>query len=140
YYFDTTTLVKSHRCTSTVCNFIKDNLGINIESANETSSEITYIADAEKIKKILENNNIKKLFYQNSGKFNVNGENWGNSKGMTFENVCVILNDTTFKKYIKNELGELAPQTLRKFYVACTRSSGDIYFINEKDIPVDYRK
>lgn len=140
YYFDTTTLVKSHRCTSTVCNFIKDNLGINIESANETSSEITYITDAEEIKKTLENNNIKKLFYQNSGKFNVNGENWGNSKGMTYENVCVILNDTTFKKYIKNELGELAPQTLRKFYVACTRSSGDIYFINEKDIPVDYKK
>ncbi|KIO66169.1 hypothetical protein [Caldibacillus thermoamylovorans] len=140
YYFDTTTLVKSHRCTSTVCNFIKDNLGINIESANDTTSEITYIADAEKIKKILENNNIKKLFYQKSVKFNVNGENWGNSKGMTYENVCVILNDTTFKKYVNNQLGELAPQTLRKFYVACTRSSGDIYFIKEKDIPVDYRK
>ena len=140
YYFDTTTLVKSHRCTSTVCNFIRDNLGINIESANDTTSEITYIADAEKIKKILENNNIKKLFYQKSVKFNVNGENWGNSKGMTYENVCVILNDTTFKKYVNNQLGELAPQTLRKFYVACTRSSGDIYFIKEKDIPVDYRK
>ncbi|TSB47502.1 RNA helicase [Alkalicoccobacillus porphyridii] len=140
YYFDTTTLVKSYRCTSTVCSFIKVNLEINIESAKDHSSEIVNIIDVEEIKQILENNNIKKLFYQNSSKFSVSGENWGNSKGMTFENVCIILNDTTFKKYVKNELGELAPQTLRKFYVACTRSSGDIYFIREKDIPLNFKK
>lgn len=140
YYFDTTTLVKSHRCTSTTCDFINDNLGINIESANDTTSEILNITDVEEIKQILDNNKIKKLFYQNAGKFNVNGENWGNSKGKTFGKVCVILNDTTYKKYVKNELSELAPQTLRKFYVACTRSSGDLYFVKEKDIPVEYKK
>lgn len=139
YYFDTTTLVNSHRCTSTVCNFIKEKTGINIESANNTSSEIGLITDIEKIKQILEENKIKKLFYQNSKKFNVNGDNWGNSKGMTFRHVCIVLNDTTYKKYNKNELSELAPQTLCKFYVACTRSSGDLWFIKEKDIPTDYK-
>ncbi|CAM5239808.1 hypothetical protein ACTHOS_09460 [Bacillus safensis] len=140
YYFDKITLVKSRRCTSTVCNFIENNLRINIESATDTSSEMVNITDLEEIKQILENDKIKKLFYRNSNRYNLNGENWGNSKGMTFETVCIILNDTTFNKYYKNELEGLAPQTLRKFYVACTRSSGDIYFIREKDIPNYFKK
>lgn len=140
YYFDTTTLINSYRCTSTVCNFIKEKIGINIESANSTSSsEIRLITEVEEIRRVLENSKIQKLFYQNAKKFDVNGDNWGNSKGMTFNHVCIILNDTTYKKYDKNELSELAPQTLCKFYVACTRTMGDLWFIKEKDIPTDYK-
>ncbi|SCY42073.1 MULTISPECIES: hypothetical protein [unclassified Lysinibacillus] len=138
FYFDTSTLITSHRCTITICNFIKQKLGIDIESANGKISEIRLIRDSEEIIQILENNKIKKLFYQGSKKYNVNGDNWGNSKGMTFNDVCIVLNDTTFKKYNKNELNDLAPQTKSKFYVACTRSSGDLWFIKEKDIPFDY--
>ncbi|WML52197.1 hypothetical protein RCG17_22840 [Neobacillus sp. PS3-12] len=139
YIFDTTTLINSYRCTLTVCNFIKEKIGIDIESANSNSSEIGIITNTEDIKRILENNEIKKLFYQNSKKFYLNGDNWGNSKGMTFKHVCIVLNDTTYKKYEKNELSELAPQTLCKFYVACTRTSGDLWFIKEKDIPSNYK-
>lgn len=139
YIFDTTTLINSYRCTSTVCNFIKEKIGIDIESANINSSEIGIITNTEDINRILENNEIKKLFYQNSKIFYLNGDNWGNSKGMTFKHVCIVLNDTTYKKYEKNELSELAPQTLCKFYVACTRTSGDLWFIKEKDIPSNYK-
>lgn len=139
YIFDTTTLINSYRCTLTVCNFIKEKIGIDIESANSNSSKIGIITNTEDIKRILENNEIKKLFYQNSKKFYLNGDNWGNSKGMTFKHVCIVLNDTTYKKYEKNELSELAPQTLCKFYVACTRTSGDLWFIKEKDIPSNYK-
>ncbi|MED1065788.1 UvrD-helicase domain-containing protein [Bacillus paralicheniformis] len=139
FKFDETTLIKSHRCTSSVCNFIKERIGIDIESAKNNSSVIRLITEGEEIKKILENKKIKKLFYRDSKKYNVDGDNWGNSKGMTFEHVCIVLNDTTYKKYDKNELNQLAPQTLCKFYVACTRTSGDLFFIKEKDVPIDYK-
>ncbi|MEC1718941.1 hypothetical protein [Schinkia azotoformans] len=138
--FDTTTLKNSHRCTPTVCSFIKEKIGIDIESENNRTSEIGLITDSDAIKHMLENNKIKKLFYKNSKKFDVNGDNWGNSKGMTFDHVCIVLNDTTYKKFDKNELSELAPQTLCKFYVACTRTSGNLWFIKEKDIPTDFRR
>lgn len=139
FHFDTTTLLKSHRCTATVCNYIKENVGIEIESANNNTSRIEHITDIEEIKKILENDSIKKLFYQNSKEYRINGDNWGNSKGMTFDHVCVVLNGTTYKKFNSNKLSELASQTLKKFYVACTRSSGDLLFIKQNDIPNEYK-
>lgn len=70
----------------------------------------------------------------------MNGDNWGNSKGMTFEHVCILLNTTTYKNFEKNQLSELAPLTLSKFYVACTRTSGNLLFIKERDIPTDYKE
>lgn len=138
YQFDTTTLVYSHRCTPTVCEFIKNEVGIDIESANNNYSEIGLITDQEEIKNTLENNQIKKLFYQNSKLYTVNSENWGNSKGMTFDHVCVVLNEKTFNLYKKNKLMDLASKTRSKFYVACTRTSGDLWFIRGKDVPHDY--
>jgi DNA helicase II / ATP-dependent DNA helicase PcrA len=139
YHFDKTTLVYSHRCTPTVCEFVKNKVGIDIESAKTTPSEIGLITNQEEMKNTMENNGIKKLFYQNSKQYTVNSENWGNSKGITFEHVCVVLNETTYKLYEKNRLMDLASITKSKFYVACTRTKGDLRFIRERDIPVDYK-
>lgn len=139
FEFDTTTLKKSFRCTSTVCNFIKEKIGIDIESDNSDYSELRLITDADDIEQILENDSIKKLFYRISKRYKMNGDNWGNSKGMTFDSVCVVLNDTTYKNFTNDKLNELAPQTMSKFYVACTRTSGDLWFIKEKSIPNNYR-
>ncbi len=63
FQFDETTLVYSHRCTPVVCEFIKNEIGIDIESANSTSSEIGLITNQEEIKSILENNQYL-LIYQ----------------------------------------------------------------------------
>lgn len=139
YQFDTTTLIVSHRCTSTVCEFVKNKLGIEIESANTNPSEIGLITNKEEIKNILDKKSMKKLFYQNSKQYKVNSENWGNSKGITFEHVCVVLNETTYKLYLKDKLMDLASITKSKFYVACTRTKGDLLFIRERDIPGDYK-
>lgn len=139
FHFDSTTLVYSHRCTPTVCEFVKDKIGISIESANASPSEIGLISNQEEMRNILEDKRIKKLFYQNSKRYTVNSENWGNSKGISYEHVCVVLNETTYKLFEKNKLMDLAAITKSKFYVACTRTKGDLRFIRERDIPADYK-
>ncbi|KMK76288.1 hypothetical protein [Alkalihalobacillus pseudalcaliphilus] len=140
FLIDATTLVESYRCTQTVCDFIKEHLEIKIDPKYNIISEIRLIEDIETIEQILEDDSIVKLFYQNSMKFNINSDNWGNSKGMTFNEVCVVLNDSTFNKYKQNKLNELAPLTKKKLYVACTRSNGNLWFIKQNDIVDKYKK
>lgn len=128
-------LEKSYRCDEKICGFIRENLGINIYS-RKTSSKIIIkeCIDEKEIDDIINNNKIKKLYYQKS--YNYYGENinWGDSKGSTYNDICVILNPQTYKLYKNQELNKLPGKTKNKFYVACTRTKNNLYFIEEKKI------
>lgn len=139
FVFDDYTLLKSHRCSPSITSFIKDRLNIDMESHNNQDTTVKFIDDAETITKILENDSIIKLFYQDSKKYKIQSDNWGNVKGLTYEDVCVVLNATTLKKY-PDKLYDLAPTTLSKFYVACTRPSRHLYFISHKQINNNYKE
>ena len=137
---DSAGFMKSKRCSKEVCSFIKDYLGINIKSFFENSSQVKEIQDKAEIEKIINSDNITKLFYQNSKKYNINNaDNWGNSKGSTYENVCVVLNEKTYKLYLENKLLKLPTITRNKLYVACSRPTNNLYFLNEKEL-VNYIK
>lgn len=143
FYYDSHTLSNSHRCTYTVCQFIKTHLHIDISSHRDKlsdNSNVRFIDHPEQIYKILTDNNIVKLFFQKHYNFKGNSDNWGNSKGLTFKSACVVMNPTTLQLFKKNSLTELAPLTLCKFYVACSRTEGDLYFIDSKKIPKDFYK
>ena len=128
-------LKKSKRCSATVCKFIKNKIGINIESDKKNETIVKEIDTNEEILKIIENKKIVKLFYNNHIKYNIeNTNNWGNSKGETYKDVCVILNDNTYKMYKKNMLNKLPQQTKNKLYVACSRTKNNLYFTEEKEI------
>ena len=128
-------LKKSKRCSATVCKFIKNKIGINIESDKKNETIVKEIDTNEEILKIIENKKIVKLFYNNHIKYNIeNTNNWGNSKGETYKDVSVILNDNTYKMYKKNMLNKLPQQTKNKLYVACSRTKNNLYFIEEKKI------
>lgn len=132
---DPDSLKNSYRCSPTICEFVNNNLGINIESHRSDVTVINYVEDEEKIKKIFSDKNIIKLFYQKSNTYDCYSINWGKSKGQDhYQDVCIVLNDTTLNHYKKNTLSELAPSTKNKFYVACTRCRGNLYFIDEKKI------
>jgi len=132
---DTESLKKSYRCSSSICEFISSNLDINIQSHREDTTIISYIENKEDIYAIVSNDNIVKLFYQNSSKYNCNAMNWGKSKGQDhYNDVCIVLNATTLKLYKNNKLLELNTQTKNKLYVACTRCRGDLYFLDEKSL------
>jgi DNA helicase-2/ATP-dependent DNA helicase PcrA len=133
-HVDTKTLLKSRRCSKTICGFIKNNLGIDIDSYDDRNSIITVIDNHEDAVNIVKNDLIIKLFFKEHHKHNFFSENWGKSKGMTYKDVCVVLNKTTQQKFETNDLSSLAPQTKNKFYVACTRASNNLYFVSDKFI------
>lgn len=139
FYFEENKLIASHRCSKSVSQFIKNKLDIRMESHRDDETNIKLLTDSDSIKEVLENDRIIKLFYQNSKKYSIRADNWGNVKGLGFQDVCVILNPTTYKKF-PEQLNELATTTLSKFYVACTRTKGNLYFIEESKIPSAFKK
>lgn len=140
YTIDRDTLSHSYRCSPTVCQFISDKIGIEIMSHRTDEINIELIENSEQIKMLMENDSIIKLFYQNSYTYHGRTDNWGNTKGLDdFNDVCVVLNKTTYKAYVEEDLSNLKPLTKCKLYVACTRAKGNIYFISETEL-VNYKK
>jgi len=130
---DPTTLEKSHRCTKTICDFIKNNIGISISSATNRTSTIKVVNDGSEADSIINNNSIVKLFYETSYKYECYSDNWGNSKGINhFIDVCVILSKKIQQALDKEQLSVLNPTTKNKLYVACSRASNNLYFVPDK--------
>ncbi|MDZ7657778.1 AAA family ATPase [Fodinibius sp.] len=128
-------LEKSWRCSPTVCGFINNQLGIQIESHKQDSTLVEYIETAEEIEDLYQDDQIVKLFYQEHYKYDCYSRNWGDCKGENqYENVCVVLNQKTERFYKKGKLEKLSPVTKNKLYVACSRSHNDLYFISEEKI------
>ncbi len=79
---DKTSLVKSWRCSPSICRFITENLGIEIYSNQNTAmgseaSDIIFLSEQAQINSILANPNIVKLHFQNSSKYGSGHRNWG---------------------------------------------------------------
>jgi len=126
---DDTTLMHSRRCTQTICDFVRENVGIEIYSHYSTTSKITIISNQSEADKVLKDSNITKLFVKEHYNYECISENWGGCKGLEYENVCVILGEEVLKLFNKGKLSELKPTTKNKFYVACTRTKNDLYFL-----------
>lgn len=132
-FVDTTSLNKSYRCSPTICNFITEKIGIEIDSHREDSVNIHIIDNADVAMEIMKNDEIVKLFYQKHYEHNCHSRNWGDCKGEDkYEAVCVVMNNTTQVKFAANKLQELPAQTKNKLYVACSRAKKDLYIFSEK--------
>jgi DNA helicase II / ATP-dependent DNA helicase PcrA len=128
---DLNSLIKSYRCSPTVCNFITRNLGIKIESRRTSDSEVIFVSDKNESQKIIASNDIHKLFLKEHYKFNCLSINWGESKGIDhFEDVCVVLNKKTEEYYKKDKLIELSAMVKNKLYVACSRARNNLYILS----------
>lgn len=138
---DTTTLNMSYRCSPTVCDFVTNELGIPMKSHRCEQVEIKLVDNETEAIELYNDKTIVKLFFSESRKYNCYAFNWGASKGLDdFCDICIVLNDTTLKAYNAGKLKELKAETLNKFYVACTRAKGNIYFISNKFISKYKRK
>ncbi|ODP96509.1 DNA helicase UvrD [Salinivibrio sp. SS3] len=132
YTIDLNTLSHSHRCSPTVCRFVTEKLGITISSHRQDEVDIALIDDIAHVERLFSDDSIVKLFFKESYKYIGWTENWGNTKGLDdFSDICIVLNQTTFKAYKKEQLSTLAPSTLNKLYVACTRAKGSVYFVSQ---------
>lgn len=131
---DNTTLTNSWRCSKNVCQFVSDNLGINICSnrSDEDNTSIEVVNDPVIIDKLISDNRVIKLHYQNGSKHGYMHKNWGETKGEDkYTDVCVLLNKNTSKMMAAGKLSELPPLTRNKLYVAITRASGNVYIFDE---------
>jgi DNA helicase II / ATP-dependent DNA helicase PcrA len=71
-----------------------------------------------------------KLFYNEHHLYGCFSQNWGSSKGIDhFEDVCIVLNNSSWAKHRKDSLKALAPITKNKLYVACSRARGNLFLI-----------
>lgn len=133
FSIDTETLKKSYRCNQSICQFVETELGISIQSHSNENVEIELVEEQNKINEIVLDNSIVKLFFQNSHKYDCLSNNWGASKGLDcYTDVCVVLNNKTYKQYKSGQLNSMNKQTRNKFYVACTRARRMLIFIPEK--------
>lgn len=130
---DVETLSKSWRCGPEVCEFITEKIGVNIYSHNRNNVNVCVVDDKAEADALFHNDDIVKLFYQNSSKYACFSDNWGACKGENcYEDVCVVLNKTSSDLFSKDKLHELPASSKNKLYVACSRSNKDLYIVSEK--------
>lgn len=129
---DTDSLKKSRRCSRSVCNFITEKIGIEIEAYDDRESIIRFEDDPKAIAALYEDPAKVKLFYKAHYKYSCYSQNWGASKGVdSYNDVCVVLNPANVKAWKNGSFRDINPETRNKLYVACSRARGDIIFIPE---------
>lgn len=130
---DTSSLLKRWRCSKTICDYISEKLKIQIESNRTDTGTIKYLTDPAEIKGVFEENRIIKLFYKMHYNYDCYSKNWGDCKGEDhYYDVCLVLNNTTFEKYLLDDMHNLASSTKNKLYVAITRTKNNLFFVSEK--------
>ena len=125
---DTTSLLKSHRCSSTVCSFIREKIGVDIYSHTERTTQVSVVTELSTAAELHAAPGTVKLFYQEHGRYDCFSQNWGDAKGRDhYQDVCVVLNAESWKRFSTNTLDEIAATSRNKLYVACSRARGDLY-------------
>lgn len=129
---DSISLDKSYRCSPTVCSYISDNIGIEISSHCADHTNVRIVQDREEAEQIFNDSEIVKLFYQEHYKYNCRSRNWGECKGEDeYKDVCVVINPATQKILDQGTPENFSPTTRNKFYVACSRTRGDLYLVSQ---------
>lgn len=125
---DLTTLDKSRRCSVAVCQYVREKLGISIDSYGENTGAVIWADD--NATKILENQQIIKLVYNDASLYSFRAINWSYSKGDTMDAVCVILTDR-FDQLDSDAFSAkgIPISTINKLYVAMTRSRGNLFLV-----------
>ncbi|MGV3632268.1 MAG: UvrD-helicase domain-containing protein [Bacteroidota bacterium] len=132
---DTTSLLNSHRCSKTVCDFVTKYLGVQIKATSERESIVSLVEEDNEISKIVQDNSIVKLFYSSHNSYQCFSNNWGACKGENkYFDVAVVLNANTYRLFSTGNLHKLPAGTKNKLYVAITRAKNNVYFIEEKKI------
>jgi DNA helicase-2/ATP-dependent DNA helicase PcrA len=130
---DSDKLNKSYRCSPSVCGFIFEKLDIKIESHCNDDTQIKFIENEDEADTVFKDNNVVKLFHQEHYKYNCYSRNWGGCKGEDqYQDVCVVLNAISLRKYREDCLSDLPAKSKNKLYVALSRARGDLYLVSDK--------
>lgn len=112
---DTESLKKSRRCSKSVCDFITQKIGIEIEAHDDRPSEVRFEDDPAAVAAIYEDSSTVKLFYKEHYKYGCFSQNWGASKGMDrYQDVCVVLNPGNVKAWHGGSFRDINAETRNK--------------------------
>lgn len=134
---DTDSLKCSRRCSKSVCDFITEKIGVNIQAHDERTSVVRFEDDPAAVATLYRDPVTVKLFYKEHQKYGCFSQNWGASKGMDrYEDVCVVLNPGNVKAWNAGSFRDINPETRNKLYVACSRARGNLTFVPESLLKV----
>ncbi|WP_321886449.1 DEAD/DEAH box helicase family protein [Paraburkholderia bannensis] len=127
---DLTSLMRSRRCSKSVCDFISMQIGIQIESHSDVLTDVRLVEDQAEVQALYEAPDIVKLFLKEHYKYGCYSQNWGAAKGLDhYMDVCVVLHPDALAAWKAGALTELNPETRNKLYVACSRARGNLTFV-----------
>jgi len=129
---DTSSLLKSYRCSSTVCEFIRKHIGVEIHPYVDRATKVSIVRDADTAAELYVRSETVKLFFKEQEKYLCHSQTWGASKGQDhYQDVCVVMTGVAWKKFEEGGLAGLAALSRNKLYVACSRARGDLYLMPE---------
>lgn len=129
---DLLTLSRTWRCSSTVCGFITDQLGIDIGAHNARVTSVETVGDPVRSAELYADDGIIKLFYSEHYRYGCHSMNWGASKGLDhFQDVCIVMGNSHWRLLQREALRELPASSRNRLYVACSRARGSIWFVPE---------
>ena len=130
---DTTSLSKSHRCSNEVCKHIVDSIGVPIASEESVVSTVRVVDSAADADRLHSDPSTVKLFMETHWRYDCYSHNWGACKGLDhYQDVCVVLNDKSWRQFAKGELVQAKPIIRNKLYVAFSRARGNLFIAPEK--------
>lgn len=133
FHVDIESLSTSHRCAPQVCEHITNTLGVQISSAAPTSARVEVVESQADVDHIHANPAIVKLFSEQHWLYGCNSHNWGACKGLDYyQDVCVVLNPTTWALFSRGRLSDAKTITRNKLYVAFSRARGNLFIAPAK--------
>jgi len=130
------TMDKSHRCNQLICDFsnkLYPNLPCMISATKLFSTDGVFFIRKHDAKSYIESSSPKLLRWDVRTKlFDLPMSNFGDVKGLTFENVLICPTPLMIK-YLEGDVLEDKPLSVAKFYVAVTRARRQVIFIYDGD-------
>lgn len=135
---DQTSLNRSFRVPKKICDYIRTNLKINIYGSVDNEGEINVVNSLNLLKDILMSEKYKLLTYDKRKrnkiiqKYGVDESrfvNYGESKGLEYDNIAIFLTEALTDATNRNNFSEISSISKNKFYVALTRTKNNVYLI-----------
>jgi len=136
------TMDKSHRCNQLICNFANNlypNLPSMTSATKSFNSDGVFFIRRQDAKSYIETSRPKLLRWDiRTRLFDLPMSNFGDVKGLSFENV-LICPAPLMVKYLEGGALEDKPLSIAKFYVAVTRARRQVIFIYDgnKDLIIN---
>lgn len=141
FELDTETLNGSYRCNSSICEYaskLYPSFPATVSKCEYGSiKQGVYLIQEKDVDRYLQEYHAVQLRYDIKTKGNQNYQiyNFGNSKGLTFDNVLIYPTEE-MRKWIVNHNNILKPTTCSRFYVAITRAKFNVCIIWKGTVPI----